>query len=82
MQCEMRFPVDGSTEMEFGKGLSLGSLMSALAYESNSAMQSSLDHFFPGWKLMHSRIASGAESRQTDWTTPVSSMPTSATQCP
>jgi len=47
-------------------------LFSALAYESNASMPAVLDHYFPGWKVLHSRVASSNHVRgpvQADWTT-------------
>mmetsp|Transcript_85949 Transcript_85949/g.276463 ORF Transcript_85949/g.276463 Transcript_85949/m.276463 type:complete len:514 (-) Transcript_85949:41-1582(-) len=75
IQCESRFPLAKDEYGDRSAGLSLGDfgLFSAVSYDSNDSMTSSLEHFFPGWKLKHSRIARGGQldeqARQSDWTT-------------
>mmetsp|Transcript_140953 Transcript_140953/g.438187 ORF Transcript_140953/g.438187 Transcript_140953/m.438187 type:complete len:391 (+) Transcript_140953:194-1366(+) len=67
IMCEGRY-----ASGQEGVSFSLGdfALWSALAYESPRAMPSALQHFFPGWKIAHKRIASDIHRKFTgDWTT-------------
>jgi len=66
--CELRYAGG-----KFGQSLSIPdfALLSSLAYESSFTMQEGLEHYFPGWKVVHSRVANstGADNAKKDWTT-------------